>query len=130
MSEREANPEIVALHRDLIKLRRKEPALLAPRRSDFDGAVLGAEAFVLRFFHRAGDRLLVVNLGRALHLEPAPEPLLAPALAMRWQLLWSSEDDRYGGMGALHPDTDEGWKLPGQAAVLLSPQPATDLAQS
>jgi maltooligosyltrehalose trehalohydrolase len=129
-SEREAHAEMVALHRDLIKLRRMEPALRAPRRGDYDGAVLGAEAFVLRFFHRDGDRLLLVNLGRDLHLDPAPEPLLAPPLAMRWRLLWSSEDYRYGGLGALHPDTDEGWRLPGQAAVLLSPQRVTESAQS
>ena len=38
-----------------------------------DGAVLGAEAFVLRFFGEDGDdRLLLVNLGVDLHLDPAP----------------------------------------------------------
>ena len=57
------------------------PAAAAPRgpglprasgRGGVDGAVLGAEAFVLRFFgdERADDRLLLVNLGRDLHLEP------------------------------------------------------------
>ena len=44
-----------------------------------DGAVLGPDAFVLRFLARDGDdRLLLVNLYRDLVLEPAPEPLLAP----------------------------------------------------
>ena len=34
---------------------------------------------MLRFFGDGGDdRLLLVNLGRDLHLDPAPEPLLAP----------------------------------------------------
>ena len=41
--------------------------------------VRGPEAFVLRFFSGAdGDRLLVVNYGRDLRLDVAPEPLLAP----------------------------------------------------
>jgi maltooligosyltrehalose trehalohydrolase len=88
-----------------------------------DGAVLGAEAFVLRFFGTHGDdRLLVVNLGRALHLNPAPEPLLAPPEGMDWAILWSTEDPRYGGCGTA-PLEDEGdWQLPGHAAVVLCPE--------
>ena len=126
-SERDSHAEAYHLHRDLIKLRREDPALRAPRRGDFDGAVLGAEAFVLRFFHGdgkgEGDRLLLVNLGNDLHLDPAPEPLLAPPAGMGWQVLWSSEDARYGGLGIMHPDTDDNWRLTGQSAVLLSPGP-------
>ncbi len=49
----------------------------APR--SLDGAVLAADAFVLRYFSEShGDRLLVVNLGTDLYLSPSPEPLLAP----------------------------------------------------
>jgi hypothetical protein len=36
------------------------------------------------------DRLLLVNLGVDLHLNPAPEPFLRPEEI--WTLLWSSED--------------------------------------
>ena len=98
--------------------------------------MLSADAFVLRYFHRlnplsqgegnevkGGDRLLLVNLGKDLHLDPAPEPLLAPPAQQRWQILWSSEAPRYGGLGVLHPDTEENWRLPGHAAVLLSAVP-------
>ena len=119
-SERERHVEAVALHRDLIRLRRGDPVLRAPRRGTYDGAVLSAEAFVLRFFGGGeGDRLLIVNLGRDLHLDPAPEPLLAPPEKMAWQMRWSSEDPRYGGQGAPPLDTEENWRLPGHAAVLL-----------
>ena len=39
-----------------------------------DGAVLGPTAFALRFFGAAGDdRLLIVNLGAHIHLDPAPD---------------------------------------------------------
>ncbi|HEY4593214.1 MAG TPA: DUF3459 domain-containing protein, partial [Thermoanaerobaculia bacterium] len=88
-----------------------------------DGAVLGPEAFVIRFFGEdGGDRLLLVNLGVDLDLEPVPEPLLAPLARLRWEVLWSSEDPRYGGGGAPPAEDEEGcWRLPGQAAMVMRP---------
>ena len=110
------------------------PAAAAPRgpglprasgRGGVDGAVLGPEAFVLRFFGDDGDdRLLLVNLGRDLHLDPAPEPLLAPPEGRRWDVLWSSEDPRYGGGGTPPLDTEDNWRIPGEAAVVLAARPA------
>jgi len=48
-----------------------------------DGTGLGLEAFVLRFFEAHNDdRVLVVNLGSDRHLDPVPEPLLAPPEGM------------------------------------------------
>ena len=50
-----------------------DPVFRAQRQGGMDGAVLGPEAFLLRFFDASGDdRLLVVNLGRDLHLDPGP----------------------------------------------------------
>ena len=49
---------------------------------------------------RRADRLLLLNLGTGLDLEPCPEPLLAPEPGKIWRLLLSSEHVRYGGMGA------------------------------
>jgi maltooligosyltrehalose trehalohydrolase len=122
LGERERHAEAYALHRDLLRLRTEDPAFRAQR--TVDGAVLGAEAFVLRFFARDGaDRLLVVNLGRDLHLQPAPEPLLAPPQGQRWETLWSSEHPRYGGAGTPPLETSEGWRIPGHAAVALLPEP-------
>jgi maltooligosyltrehalose trehalohydrolase len=86
-----------------------------------DGAVLGDQAFLLRFFGENGDdRLLLVNLGRDLLLNEAPEPLLAPPRGRAWRLLFSTEDARYGGSGIGPVESDEGWRLPGQAAVALA----------
>jgi maltooligosyltrehalose trehalohydrolase len=113
----------VELHRDLLELRRAEPAFSEPR---VDGAVLGPEAFVLRYFGDqpggSDDRLLIVNLGHDLHLHPAPEPLLGAPNKGRWENQWSSEDPRYGGSGTAPLDTpDDNWHIPGQAAVVLRP---------
>jgi len=129
--ERERNAGTYAMHRDLIQLRRRDPVLYAPEHGTYDGAVLGPEAFLLRFFGGAkGDRLLVVNLGRDLHLDPIAEPLLAPPEDGRWAVRWSSEDPRYGGLGTPAPDTEENWRLPGHATLLLIPRQLTDEERS
>jgi maltooligosyltrehalose trehalohydrolase len=122
-SERESHAAAYALHRDLLALRRDDAAFSTPRPHGMDGAVLGQEAFVLRFFTADGaDRLLLVNLGRDLDFTPCPEPLLAPLEGSRWETLWSSEDPRYGGGGMSPVETDDGWKIPGQAAMVLAPK--------
>ncbi|MFP5262177.1 MAG: malto-oligosyltrehalose trehalohydrolase [Blastocatellia bacterium] len=124
-SEREANREAYALHRDLLRLRREDRVFSAQRPRGIDGAVLAAAAFVLRFFGEGGDdRLLVVNFGRDLHFDPAPEPLLAPPEDMRWEILWSSERPRYGGLGTPTPDERDDWRIPGHAAIALIPKKA------
>ncbi len=121
-TERERHAEALALHVDLLRLRREDPVFRAQRPGGVDGAVLGAQAFVLRFFGDKGDdRLLLVNLGRDLHLAVAPEPLLAPPEGKQWEVCWSSEHPRYGS-GATPPvETDDGWHLPGEAAVVMRP---------
>jgi maltooligosyltrehalose trehalohydrolase len=144
-AERERHRAWWELHRDLLALRRDDSTLAARDPGDVrvDGAVLSESALVLRFLHAgdpAGDRLLCVNLGRALHFDPAPEPLLAPPLGTRWSVRWSSEHPRYGGIGAPPPDAPEAprspalkpavrwprenWRLTGECALLLAPEPA------
>jgi maltooligosyltrehalose trehalohydrolase len=146
----------LALHRDLLSLRRSDPVIAAQGERDvhIDGAVLADECLVLRFFapDSADDRLLLINLGRDLALDRAPEPLLAPPEDRRWVTLWSSEHPSYGGTGtpALDNDDDDdddaadaatdaatataaagaaaGWRIPGHAAVLLSSRVGTQAA--
>jgi maltooligosyltrehalose trehalohydrolase len=113
------NAAIVALHRDLLRLRRDDPAFRAQRSDRVSGAVLGDEGFVLRFFCEDGDRLLLVNMGGDLILTHLPEPLLASPTREAWKLLWSSDDPRYGGFGVPPVEGDWGFRIPGQAAVVL-----------
>ena len=119
-AERQRHHEALALHKDLIDLRRRDP-VLGRDTSRVDGAVLGPEIFLIRFFGgSAGDRLLIVNLGCDTDLLPAPEPLLAPPHGAAWQLVWSSEAVRYGGQGTAPICPEAEWHLPGEAAVLLA----------
>jgi maltooligosyltrehalose trehalohydrolase len=124
LTERDSHRSMYDLHKDLLRLRREDPILGSQKPGGLDGAVLAEECLLLRFFADGGDdRLLLVNLGRDLHLDPAPEPLLAPPQGMRWRILWSSEDPRYGGTGTSQLDSEDNWRIPGHAAVALSPIP-------
>jgi maltooligosyltrehalose trehalohydrolase len=121
-AERQRHAPLYALHRDLLKLRRDDPVFRGQKERGVDGAILAPQAFVLRYFGGDGDdRLLLVNLGRDLHLEVAPEPLLAPPEGKEWALLWSSESPVYGTGGTAPVETEAGWFLPGEAAVVLRP---------
>ena len=143
LRERETHRATYDLHRDLLRLRREDPCFRAQRHRGLDGAVLSESAFALRFFADDGDdRLLVVYFGGAVHLDPAPEPLLAPPLGRRWRTGWTSDDPRYGGLGTPEldaPEVDrhvatgtpagmrpaENWRIPGECAVVLTSQTPT-----
>lgn len=144
--EREAHAEAVALHRDLLQLRREDPVISRQAADGLDGAVLGDSAFLLRWFSPGGDadRLLLVNLGSSLRFARASEPLLAPPTGGQWQLRWTSENPRYGGAGTAplererrmqgerRPDDRSTtplkpqpiWHIPAECAVLLEPVPS------
>ena len=123
-SERETHAPQYRLVKDLLKLRRSDPAFRAQRWRGVDGAVLGTSAFALRFFQDDGaDRLLIVNLGRDLHLHRIADPLLAPPSGCRWQTAFSTEEPQYGGMGvAPLKNLHEGWKMAGESAMALVPR--------
>jgi len=100
-SERETHHEALTLHKELIALRRAYSTEL------FDGAVLSDDAFVLRF---VDDRLLIINLGPELDLDPVAEPLLAPPWGREWSLLWSSSSEGF-----------KEWCIPAECAIVLGP---------
>ena len=122
-SERERHGSLYRLHQDLIRMRREDPVISrCGLGRSVEGAVLGAEAFLLRYIDReeGRDRLLLVNFGADLHLDPLPEPLLAPPQGLRWSLLWSSEHPDYGGTGTVSPERPDGWRVRGHGALLLA----------
>ncbi|MEJ7607212.1 MAG: DUF3459 domain-containing protein [Bryobacteraceae bacterium] len=119
-SERETNRWCYAMYRELLRIRREDPVIRLQGSEGFDGAVLASHALALRYSSEAqGDRLLIVNLGASLHLHPAPEPLLAPPDDADWTVLFSTEHPDYGGRGTAPVDSEDNWRIPGNAAVLL-----------
>lgn len=130
-AERETHAETWRLHRELIGLRRRDPAFSHGERFMVDGTVLTPHAFALRFSDRDpdspdphADRLLVVNLGIDTLLDVLPDPLLSPYPARRWRTIWSSEDPCYGGAGAPELVQADGWRLPPECALVLAPDPS------
>lgn len=125
-SERAKHAQFYDLHKDLIRLRKEDSRFQKRIPGGVDGAVLGEKSFLLRYFGTHNDdRLLVVNLGPPQSVIPGPEPLLAPPFGFEWEVVWSSDDQRYGGPGITKPVSDEGWSLPGEATIALRPIPQT-----
>ena len=121
--ERETHREFYELHRDLIHLRKSTPLFWKARKGNYDGAVLGRGAMVLRFFgENQDDRLLVVNLEMNFGIGALAEPLIAPPSGHQWHIVWSSEDPKYGGSGTPPVVTRETWQIPAHSAVVLVPQ--------
>jgi maltooligosyltrehalose trehalohydrolase len=122
--ERDAHAPMLKLHRDLLAMRRSDPAFGQTGDRRIDGAVLDDGAFVLRYFtgEAAGHRLLLCNLGRDVPMAVTPEPLLAPPDGMGWSLEWSSEHPDYDGSGRRPVDTDGFWVLPADTALVLKPE--------
>jgi maltooligosyltrehalose trehalohydrolase len=127
--DRRLDHPCVTLHRDLLRMRRDDPAFTDPRPDALDGAVLSDHAFAIRYWQAdpRRDRLLLVNLGPTLSRAAVAEPLIAPPRGSTWKLSWSSEDVRYGGHGTPPLFTRTRTAIPARAAVVLSPEPNTSL---
>jgi maltooligosyltrehalose trehalohydrolase len=125
LTERDRHPEAVALHRDLLRLRRERAAFRRQAPGGVDGAVLSPQTFFLRFFAEAptDERLLLVNLGPALLRSSIADPLAAPPVNRPWVVEWSSEDVMYGGDGGAELRQDGPWIIGAERAWVLAPGP-------
>ncbi len=122
----EINPAIFALHRDLLQLRKTDTIFRDMQSLTIDGAVLTPDAFAIRLFGESkGDRLLLINFGADLSVQPASEPLLAAGRDLTWELLWSSEAIGYGGGGVL-PLGEPYWLLLARSAMVLKTIPTAE----
>lgn len=118
-NEREANSQVYAFFYDLLHLRREDAVFKKMDKVKIDGAVLTSNAFLIRFFGKNEDRLLVINFGPDLHFNPAPEPLLVAGLNKEWKMIFSSEAPEYGGGGTPEINIPY-WKIPGHSAIILA----------
>ena len=92
-----------------------------------DGAVLGRDAFVLRFFGEDEDRLLLVNLDARTRISIRRRSRCwHRRRACTWEVLWSSEDPLYGGTGTPPVYSEDNWHLPGQSTILMQPKRQPD----
>ena len=121
LDERRTNAGAYAMFKELLRLRREDPAFRAQRGDRIHGAVIGPEAFLLRWVGEAAEeRLLLCNLGSDLSLGSIAEPLAAPPAGRQWRVLFTTEDPKWGGCGTPEVETPEGWHVQGHAAVVLT----------
>ncbi|MDG5815224.1 alpha-amylase family glycosyl hydrolase [Chitinispirillales bacterium ANBcel5] len=121
LRERSLHGEWYRFHCDMIQIRKEDPIFKDHNRERIDGALLSAEAFVIRYFgaDNTGDRLLIINMGKDAHIQTSPEPLTAPPSGKKWTQVCYSEDPVFGGNGA-QPLYNKGtWSICGQAAYYL-----------
>lgn len=122
LKEREVNQNILSLYRDLIRLRREDTVFKKMQSIKVDGAVLGHDAFLIRYFGGEEDRLLIINFGPDFYFNPSPEPLLVAGVNQELEILWSSESVGYGG-GGTPPINIPFWKILGHSAIVLKTKP-------
>jgi maltooligosyltrehalose trehalohydrolase len=123
-AERQRHAPLYRLHVDLLALRRNDPAFAAQRADRMHGAILSPRALLVRIFHADGDRLITVNLGDDLKLDPAPEPLLAPRSGRSWRRILTSEDVAYGGKGYIEPHSNGMWQLTARSSSVFREEEA------
>jgi maltooligosyltrehalose trehalohydrolase len=46
---------------------------------------------------------------------------LAPPAGRAWEVLWSTDRVEYGGVGTPPLETETGWQIAGESAVVLRP---------
>ena len=105
------------LYTDLIALRHSDRVLSRLGTADVivESTALTPEIVLLRY--EAGDerRLLLINLG-PLTVSPMNDALFAPPAGHRWDLVFCTEQSKYGGHG-VHAAFDEGcWRLQAHSA--------------
>jgi maltooligosyltrehalose trehalohydrolase len=126
-SDRERHRHDYELHKDLLTLRREDPIFRRQRADQIEAAALTTDCLALRYFDdgdeeamgAGADRLVIVNFGRQFCYWPVPSPLLAPPQHRQWELLWTSDQVRYGASSTPAVETEKGWHIPAEAAVVL-----------
>lgn len=120
-SERAKHAHVYRLHRDLLHIRRTNPAIQQRSTERVHGSVLGERALLLRISCEKGDRLILANWGPDLELVSPAEPLLAPEEGSSWDVEFATEALKYGGQG-YGPIYREGkFYVPARSCVLLGP---------
>lgn len=122
--ERLSNQPSYLFHKHLLSIRRNDPVFRAEERKGIDGEVVGQSAFLLRYFAKTSsqDRLLIVNMGNDLLLDPNPYPLSAPPKGCEWKEIIGSEDPSFGGNSTFSLKMKEIVAIPGHAAFFVGTQ--------
>lgn len=121
--EKNEHTQIYTFYKDLIHLRKTDSVFKKIQNIKIDGAILGNDSFLIRYFgEKEGDRLIIVNFGSDFIFNPSPEPLLVPGIDLEFKVLFSTESQKYGGEGT-PPINIPYWKILGHSAIVLKTIP-------
>lgn len=109
LEEREAHREIYDLYRELIALRKAEPALQGSDRSRTGATALGAELISVRRWNEESEMLLLANFG----------PETSTPLGEGAVIVLSTQDERFGGDGKPLIYGDGAVIIPARSAFIL-----------
>jgi maltooligosyltrehalose trehalohydrolase len=114
---------VLALYRELLRMRREEPALRRRDRDSFAVAALDGCALALRREGPAGEALLLVcSFGGGTDAALDARDETRPPAGRRWEMVLSTEEGRFGG-GAegevASLDADGRLRIAGPGAVVL-----------
>lgn len=110
---------MLALYRELLALRRGEPALRGRGRERFAAVALGDRALALRRTAADGSAvLIVVALGEGVELDLRDRAETQPPRGRTWSLVLGTEEERFGGAGVAAP-CDGAVVTPGSAGAMV-----------
>ena len=92
---------VYQLHRDLLRLRREDPVFSERGRGGLTARCLATRPSCCAISARRATTVCCSSISDDLHLDPAPEPLLAPPAGHHWETIWSSENPITVDMGSL-----------------------------
>jgi maltooligosyltrehalose trehalohydrolase len=98
--DRAPHEGVLALYRDLLALRRTDPALRSGDRHDVGVHALGDHALAMRRRTGGHELLVVVNLAGELRSRPEEHDKMTPSEGRRWTCALWTEDRRFGGPGS------------------------------
>jgi maltooligosyltrehalose trehalohydrolase len=112
------------LYTDLISLRRTDSVLsaLGTPLVQVDSSAPTPKIALLRYTSSSDTRLVLINLGPLIDCA-MNDPLLAPPAGHRWELVFCSEEIKYGGYGVHALDEEGPWRLQGHSGWLFRPVP-------
>ncbi|HEY8932005.1 MAG TPA: malto-oligosyltrehalose trehalohydrolase [Rariglobus sp.] len=113
--------EMVSLYRECLHLRAREPLFQSPPRDRWSVRQIADRLLGLRWRHPDGDWLLLIGLAGEETAVPANDPFIANRSGRRWDLVFASNDPRFGGSPSwvAWRSDDQGFRIRLPGCVLL-----------
>jgi maltooligosyltrehalose trehalohydrolase len=114
LTERERHAGIYRWYQDLIAFRRTDPVMTVQSRAQTTAESLGYSTIIVRRSHAGQTRLLIANFGHATSM-----PLPTTGNGQPWNILFDSNDARYGGINRQYAIDGDTISIPARSSAVL-----------